>query len=107
MKTAAYWRLVKKASGTTKINNQACQLKKANRTLTADDTEKANLLNRFFCTAATNLIGPAGESQPIQVCSREAEPQTLTNIRIRQKEIEYKISKLKGKKAPGPDGVPV
>lgn len=36
-------------------------------TLTADDNEKANLLNRYFCTVATNLIGPAGESQPMQV----------------------------------------
>ena len=33
-------------------------------------------------------------------------PEDLTNITIRQKEIEYKISKLKGKKATGPDGVP-
>lgn len=33
-------------------------------------------------------------------------PADLTNITIRQKEIEFKISKLKGKKATGPDGVP-
>ena len=71
VKTAtAYWRLLKKAPGTTKTNNQARQLKKDDGTLTADDIEKANLLNRYFCTLATNLIGPAGDSQPIQVCSR-------------------------------------
>ena len=68
-----------------------------------DDTEKEK--NRYFCTDPTNLIGPVGESQAKQVCSRETDPLTLTNITIRQREIEYKIIKLKGEKATGPDGV--
>lgn len=40
---AAYWRLLKKASGTTKSNRQAHQLKKDDGTFTVDNTEKANL----------------------------------------------------------------
>ena len=38
---AAYWRLLKKASGTTKVHRQARQLKKDDGTLTTNDTEKA------------------------------------------------------------------
>ena len=45
---AAYWRLLKKASGTTKTNNQARQLKENNGTLTVDDIEKANLFFFIF-----------------------------------------------------------
>ena len=40
---AAYWRLLKKTSGTTKVNRQAHQLKKDDGTLTTDDTEKATI----------------------------------------------------------------
>ena len=49
---AAYWRLLKKTSGTTKVNRQAHQLKKDDGTLTTDDTEKATMLNDYFCTVA-------------------------------------------------------
>lgn len=49
---AAYWRLLKKASRTTKVNRQACQLKKDDGTLTTNDTEKANMLNDYFCMVA-------------------------------------------------------
>ena len=46
---AAYWRLLKKTSGTTKVNRQAHQLKKDDGTLTTDDTEKAiNYVKRLF-----------------------------------------------------------
>ena len=55
---AAYWRLLKKASGTTKVNRQARQLKKDDGTLTTNDTEKANILNDYFCTVAEKLIDP-------------------------------------------------
>lgn len=39
------------------------------------------------------------ESQPIQVCRREVDPQTLTNKKIRQRAIEYKISEKKRKES--------
>ena len=55
---AAYWRLLKKTSGTTKVNRQAHQLKKDDGTLTTDDTEKATMLNDYFCTVVAKLIGP-------------------------------------------------
>ena len=46
---ASYWRLLKKTSGTTKVNRQAHQLKKDDGTLTRDDTEKAiNYVKRLF-----------------------------------------------------------
>ena len=104
---AAYWRLLKKASGTTKVNRQARQLKKDDGTLTTNDTEKANMLNDYFCTVAEKLIGPADEIQPLHAHSSEiANTLTITSIQISQKEIEEMICKLKVKKATGPDGVP-
>ena len=45
---AAYWRLLKKTSGTTKVNRQAHPLKKDDGTLTTDDTENATMLNDIF-----------------------------------------------------------
>ena len=59
---AAYWGLLKKSSG-TKVNRQAHQLKKDDGTPTTDDTEKATMLNDYFCTIAEKLIGPADEIQ--------------------------------------------
>ena len=53
--------LLKKTSGTTKVNRQAHQLKKDDGTLTTDDTEKATMLNDYFCTVAEKLIGPTDE----------------------------------------------
>ena len=53
--------LLKKTSGTSKVNRQAQQLKKDDGTLTTDDTEKATMLNDYFCTVAEKLIGPADE----------------------------------------------
>ena len=38
-----------------KVNRQARQLKKDDGTLTVDNTEKANLLNNYFCTVAVAL----------------------------------------------------
>ena len=46
---AAYWRLLKKTSGTTKVNRLAQQLKGDDGTLTKDDTEKDAILNDYFC----------------------------------------------------------
>ena len=62
---AAYWRLLKKTSGTSKVNRQANQLKKDGGNLTTDNTEKlkATLLNEYFCTIVEKLIGPADEIQ--------------------------------------------
>ena len=51
--SAGYLRsLLKKTSGTTKVNRQAHQLKKDDGTLTSDDTEKATMLNDYFYTVA-------------------------------------------------------
>ena len=63
---AAYWRLLKKTSGTSKVNRQAHQLKKDGGILTTDNTEKlkATLLKEYFCTIAEKLIGPADGIQP-------------------------------------------
>ena len=103
---AAYWRLLQKASGTTKVNRQARQLKKDDGTLTSNDTEKANTPNAYFCTVAEKLIGPVDEIQPLHADSSEiANVLTITSIKISQKEIEEMICKLKVKKAMGPDGV--
>ena len=89
---AAYWRLLKKTSGTTKVNRQAHQLKKDDGTLTTDDTEKATMLNDYFCTVAEKLIGPADEIQPLHAHSREnVDTPTMTSITISQKEIEEKF----------------
>ena len=68
---AAYWRLLKKTSGTTKVNRQAHQLKKDDGTPTTDDTEKATMLNDYFCTIAEKLISPADEIQPLHAHSCE------------------------------------
>ena len=100
------WRLLKKTSGTTKVNRQAHQLKKDDGTLTTDDTEKATMLNDYFCTVAEKLIGPEDEIQPLHAHSREnVDTPTMTSITISQKEIEEKFWKSKVKKATGPDGV--
>ena len=64
---AAYWRLLKKTSGTTEVNRQAHQLKKDDGTLTTNDTEKATMLNDYFCTVAQKLIDPVDEIQPLHV----------------------------------------
>ena len=40
---AAYWKLLKKASETTKVNKQAHQLKKDDGAFTTDDTERATI----------------------------------------------------------------
>ena len=89
---AAYWRLLKKTSGTTKVNRQAHQLKKDDGTLTTDDTEKATMLNDYFCTVAEKLIGPEDEIQPLHAHSREnVDTPTMTSITISQKEIEEKF----------------
>ena len=106
---AAYWRLLKKASGTTKVDRQARQLKMDDGTITANDTEKANMLNDYFCTVTEKLIGPVDEIQPLHAHSSEtANTLTITSIKVSQKEIEEMICKLKvnSKKATGPDGVP-
>ena len=90
-----------------KVNRQARQLKKDDGTLTTNDTEKANMLNDYFCTVAEKLIGPADEIQPLHAHSSEiANTLTTTSIKISEKEIEEMICKLKVKKATGPDGVP-
>ena len=62
---AAYWRLLKKTSGTSKVNRQAHQLKKDGGTLTTDNTEKlkATMLNEYFGAIAEKLIGPADAIQ--------------------------------------------
>ena len=89
---AAYWRLLKKTSGTTKVNRQAHQLKKDDGTPTTDDTEKATMLNDYFCTIAEKLIGPANEIQPLHAHSCEnVDTLIMTSITISQKEIEEKI----------------
>ena len=87
---AAYWRLLKKTSGTTKVNRQAHQLKKDDGTPTTDDTEKATMLNDYFCTIAEKLIGPADEIQPLHSCEN-VDTLIMTSITISQKEIEEKI----------------
>ena len=75
--------LLKKTSGTTKVNRQAHQLKKDDGTLTSDDTEKATMLNDYFCTVAEKLIGPADEIQPLHAHSREnVDTPTMTSITI-------------------------
>ena len=103
---AAYWRLLKKTSGTTKVNRQAHRLKKDDRTLITDDTEKATMLNDYFRTVAEKLIGPAEEIKPLNAHSREnVDTPSMTSIMDSQKEIEEKICKLKVKKATGPVGV--
>ena len=103
---AAYWRLLKKTSGTTKVNRQAHQLNKNDGTLTTNDTEQATMLNDYFCTVAEKLIGPEDEIQPLHAHSREnVDTPTTTSITIIQKEIEEKFWKSKAKKAMGPDGV--
>ena len=72
-----------------------------------DDTEKATMLNSYFCTVAEKMIGPADEIQPLHAHSREnMDTPTMTSITISQNEIEEKICKLKVKKATGPYGVP-
>ena len=84
---------------------QAHQLKD-DGTLTTDDTEKATMLNNYFCTIAEKLIGPTDEIQPLHAHSREnLDMPIMTSITISQKEIEEKICKLTVKKATGPDGV--
>ena len=84
---------------------QAHQLKD-DGTLTTDDTEKATMLNNYFCTIAEKLIGPTDEIQPLRAHSHEnVDMPIMTSITISQKEIEEKICKLKVKKATGPDGV--
>ena len=84
---AAYWRLLKKTSGTTKVNRQAHQLKKDDGTLTTDETEKAAMLNEYFCTIAEKLIGPADEIQPLHAHSRQnLDIPTTTSITISQME---------------------
>ena len=98
--------LLKKTSGTTKVNRQAHQLKKDDGTLTSDDTEKATMLNDYFCKVAEKLIGPADEIPPLHAHGRgNVDTPTMTSITISQKEIEEKICKLKVKKATGPNGV--
>ena len=71
---------LKKTSGTTKVNRQAHQLKKDDGTLTTDDTEKATMLNDYFCTVAEKLIGPADEIPPLHAHGREkVDTPTLEN----------------------------
>ena len=98
--------LLKKTSGTTKVNRQAHQLKKDDGTLTTDDTEKATMLNDYFCTVAEKLIRPADEIPPLHAHGREnVDTPTMTSIMISQKEVEEKICKLEVKKATRPNGV--
>ena len=76
---------LKKTSGTTKVNRQAHQLKKDDGTLTTDDTEKASMLNDYFCTIAEKLIGPTDKIQPLHAHSRENVDMTImTSITISQ-----------------------
>ena len=82
---AAYWRLLKKTPGTTKVNRQAHQLKKDDGTLTTDDTEKATMVNDYFCTIAEKLIDPTDEIQPLHAHSREnLDMPIMTSITISQ-----------------------
>ena len=98
--------ITEKTSGTTKVNRQAHQLKKEDGTLPSDDTEKATMLNDYFCTVAEKFIGPEDEIQPLHTHSREnVDTPTMTSITISQKQIEEKFWKLKVKKGTGPDGV--
>ena len=76
---------LKKTSGTTKVNRQAHQLKKDDGTLTTDDTEKATMLNDYFCIIAEKLIGPADKIQPLHAHSREnVDMMIMTSITISQ-----------------------
>ena len=98
--------ITEKTSGTTKVNRQAHQLKKEDGTLPSDDTEKATMLNDYFCTVAEKLIRPADEIPPLHAHGREnVDTPTMTSIMISQKEVEEKICKLKVKKATRPNGV--
>ena len=102
----AYWRLLKKTSGTTKVNRQAHQLKKDDGTPTTDDTEKATMLNDYFCTIAEKLIGPADEIQPLHAHSRQnVDTPTMTSITISQMEIEEKDLYVKSEVSCGPEDV--
>ena len=84
--------ITEKTSGTTKVNRQAHQLKKEDGTLPSDDTEKATMLNDYFCTVAEKLIGPEDEIQPLHAHSPDnADMPTMTSITISQKEIEEKF----------------
>ena len=99
---AAYWRLLEKTSGTTKVNRQAHRWEPYHRR-----HRKGNfILNDYFCTVAEKLIGPADEIQPLHAHSRQnLDIPTTTSITISQMEIEEKICKLKVMKAAGPDDV--
>ena len=103
---AAYWRLLKKTSGTTKVNRQAHQLKRDDGTLTKDDTEKDAILNDYFCKVAEKLIGPADEIQPLHAHSRQnVDTPTMTSITISQMEIEEKDLYVKSEESCGPEDV--
>ena len=92
--------LLKKTSGTTKVNRQALQLKKDDRTLTTDDTENVTMLNDYFCTVAEKLIGPADEIQPLHVHGHDnVDTPTMASITIGQKEIEGKFVSYKSEES--------
>ena len=72
-------------------NNKSKQtsspIKEDDGNLTTDDTEKATMVNNYFCTVNEKLIGPADEIQPLHAHSRQnLDIPTTTSSTISQME---------------------
>ena len=80
---AAYWRLLKKTSGTTKVNREAHRRwEPYNRW-----HRKGNYVKRLFLHSCEKLIGPADETQPLHAHSRQnLDIPTTTSTTISQME---------------------
>ena len=95
-----WWKLINKISGFTHNPKDINVISTDKDTLIYDNTEKANILNEFFCSQST--IDDSNNQLP----STQSFPDTiLSNINITEEDIKDAIKCLKIDKASGPDKI--
>ena len=93
----AFWKYV---HSTRKTRRSIPDLKKPDGTLTSNDAEKAEILNKQFTSVFTSEdLSDMPKLTPVNII------QELTEINITDESVTRKLKKLRSDKAPGPDGV--
>ena len=75
-----------------RTNRHTRQLKLPDGTLTPDNSEKANLLNKYFCTVAERLIGPAVPAKAEADSNTIPDDCALTETTISRETIEQRYA---------------
>ncbi len=92
-----FWKYV---HSKTKTRHPISDLQKEDGTLTANDHEKAEVLNQFFTSVFTKE-----DLSNIPDVEKHHVVKDLDGMHITEEEVQKRLSKLKTSKSPGPDGL--